>query len=493
MTLNAPQPLHNEMPAAYASRVGQWYWSWNKSDKSLGQFFTPLVVARFMAHLIPSPNKAVHVLDPGAGVGILCCALCEILEVDIELEAYEIDAQLADYLDICLSYAQTWMSARNRCLRYKIIREDFVLAYADALDLPVKNPFDVIISNPPYFKLSKMDLRARRTEQVVHGQPNIYALFMAVSAALLRSGGYAVFITPRSYAAGHYFSRFREYFFSLMRPRAFHLFESRSEVFEEVLQESLVLLAERSTEDTDVILSSTRSTTDFSHPVTRKKSTMEILSKDLVLHLPLSEQDDSVAQLVHSWRGNFHDYGIEISTGPVVPFRATDLVSAVGEVPATHAPLFWMQNVQPMRCIWPQRRQGQYLRLDGADKLLLPNQNYVLLRRFSAKEERQRLTAAPYLAELKTPVIGIENHLNYIYRPNGKLSDDETRGLAVMLNSSLMDSYFRIFSGNTQVSATELRKLPLPPLEAIRELGQLASYSDANVDVLFTEVLGLYA
>ena len=41
------------------------------------------------------------------------------------------------------------------------------------------------------------------------------------------------------------------------------------------------------------------------------------------------------------------------------------------------------------------------------------------------------------------------------------------------------------------MSATELRSLPLPPLEAIVELGRLATGSD--VDVLIAEMLGIYA
>ena len=151
-----------------------------------------------------------------------------------------------------------------------------------------------------------------------------------------------------------------------------------------------------------------------------------------------------------------------------------------------------MQNVQAMRCIFPARPQSQYLRLDGADKLLVPNQNYVLLRRFSAKEERRRLVAAPYFAELNGAFIGIENHLNYIYRPNGQLADEETLGLAVLLNSALLDIYFRIFSGNTQVNATELRKLPLPPLETIIALGHLTKDTDTEIDVLVNTVLGVY-
>ena len=489
MALGEPKPLPGERPAAYAHRIGQWYLSWNKPDKALGQFFTPLSVARFMADLLPEREGLFRVLDPGAGTGILACALCEASKGDLELVAYEVDGKLADYLDVCLSYAQLWMKSNNRRLSYTIIRDDFILSCSNSLVTPTDKPFDLVISNPPYFKLSKSDPRARAAERVVYGQPNIYALFMAVSAALLRVGGHAVFITPRSYTSGQYFSRFRNYFFGYMRPRAIHLFESRRDVFDEVLQESMILLAERSTQNGDVILSSSGG---FDFP-RRTKSSGDILDNDNVLHLPLSEQDDAIAEIVRSWTGRLHQYGMDISTGPVVPFRATHLVASIGNVPSTHAPLLWMRNVKPMRCDWPVKHKAQYLALESADKLLLPNQNYVLLRRFSAKEERQRLTAAPYLAEFDTPVIGLENHLNYIHRPNGQLTEDETRGLAVLLNSTFMDSYFRIFNGNTQVSATELRKLPLPPLEAIIELGRCAAYSHSDVNNLTAEVLGLYA
>jgi adenine-specific DNA-methyltransferase len=492
MALNLPQPLPDELPAAYAHRIGQWYLSWNVPNKALGQYFTPLATARFMAEKLTLSADCTHLLDPGAGCGILACAVCEIASGDISLEAYEVDDNLALCLGACLSYSQQWMAQRGQSLRYTVHRDDFVLTHADALYWSTSKPFDVVIANPPYFKLSMSDPRARAANRVVHGQPNMYALFMAISAALLRPGGQGIFITPRSYAAGAYFSRFREYFFGKMRPRAIHVFESRREVFDEVLQESLILLAERSDVDCNVALSSSIGT-DFNRITQRIKPVSAVLGEDNILHLALTEKDDLAAEIVRSWSGNLHDYGMEISTGPVVPFRAANLVSAVGDVPVTHAPLLWMQNIKPMNCQWPVRHKAQYLQIDGAQKLLLPNQNYVLLRRFSAKEDRQRLTAAPYLAQLDTPYIGLENHLNYIYRPDGRLTDDETRGLSVLLNSHLMDTYFRVFSGNTQVSATELRVLPLPPLDIIVELGRVSAHAVIPADTLIREVLGQYA
>jgi len=42
--------------------------------------------------------------------------------------------------------------------------------------------------------------------------------------------------------------------------------------------------------------------------------------------------------------------------------------------------------------------------------------------------------------------------------------------LAVYLNSTLFDRYFRLFSGHTQVNATDLRKMRYPTRELLMRL-----------------------
>lgn len=68
-------------------------------------------------------------------------------------------------------------------------------------------------------------------------------------------------------------------------------------------------------------------------------------------------------------------------------------------------------------------------------------------------------------------LIGLENHLNYIHRPKGSLAEEEVYGLAALLNTRLIDVYFRALNGNTQVNASDMRILPLPSIEIIREIG----------------------
>ena len=502
---NIFQPFVGERPTEYADRVGRWYASTvtEPHKKKYGQYLTPIPVADFLASLLDSKGPAVRILDPGAGTGVLACALCEKLSSHpvkpraIALVTYETDRALIPATTAGLDYLKTWLVAREITFTYAIETKDFVQANARALDdsqgtfsqiASLEEPFDVAISNPPYFKIPKDDPRARVAASVVHGQPNIYALFMAVSASLLKTDGELVFITPRSYTAGPYFRLFREKFFSTVKPEAFHLFGSRTEAFgrDEILQEHLILKAGRLPVDggeraspSFVVITSSGGASDLASANKRVVPLTHVITpgcKNSIIRIPVSDEDEKITELVDSWKGSLHKYGMEISTGPVVPFRAVRFLAEKGRAPETHAPLLWMQNVKPMSAQWPiETRKQQYIMVTaGSLPLLVPDRNYVLMRRFSAKEERRRLVSAPLLAStLGSNLVGLENHLNYIYRPKGELMPEEAYGLAAFYSCRIPDTYFRTFNGNTQISATELRNMPLPPLELLKEAGRM--------------------
>ena len=130
--------------------------------------------------------------------------------------------------------------------------------------------------------------------------------------------------------------------------------------------------------------------------------------------------------------------------------------------------------------------------------LLVADVTYVLLRRFSAKEEERRLVAAPLIrGSLGASMVGLENHLNYVRGVSRELDDELAYGLVVLYNSTFLDRYFRMSNGNTQVSATELRAMPLPDERDIRLLGvqaqaQLPYEHDRDtLDALVAEILRL--
>ena len=116
-----------------------------------------------------------------------------------------------------------------------------VLVYS----LDLKTRYDLIISNPPYYKLNKSSPKALALQQYVYGQPNIYAFFMLLSGMLLNETGEMVFITPRSFCSGLYYSKIRRWFVNTLTLDRLHLFETRKDVFvdDEILQENLIFHA----------------------------------------------------------------------------------------------------------------------------------------------------------------------------------------------------------------------------------------------------------
>ena len=102
--------------------------------------------------------------------------------------------------------------------------------------------------NPPYFKVRKDSEHAKLMRCIVHGQPNIYAFFMALGARLLKEHGELVAITPRSFCNGLYFRGFRRWYFDRVALDHVHIFESRTETFKHsnVLQENIITKVHRS-------------------------------------------------------------------------------------------------------------------------------------------------------------------------------------------------------------------------------------------------------
>jgi adenine-specific DNA-methyltransferase len=210
-----------------------------------------------------------------------------------------------------------------------------------------------------------------------------------------------------------------------------------------------------------------------------------------ILFLPTSTDDLRVMDVFAGWQDSLHSYGLEVSTGPVVPFRAEEYLRASRS--QTTAPMLWLQHVLPGRIEWPLAggfRKPEYIEAGAPAKLLVKNRTYVLLRRFSAKEDERRLVAAPYVRDsIPGMVLGLENHLNFIHCKDGDLDPKMAAALAAMLNSSLFDAYFRLSNGNTQVSATELRALPLPPVKSLDALARRLE-SGETADRAVSEVFG---
>jgi adenine-specific DNA-methyltransferase len=514
------RPIENEPPSSYANRLGEYYSSMSSQSekKEKGQFFTPLEISYFMASLFTTKKNRISILDPGCGTGILSISLIEHIvntKNDIEtfsLVAYETDNDLLKFCSHTYEYLREWLDKKNISFTYKICNSDFILdfeyslKYTNNLFESKLDTYDFIISNPPYFKLPKEDKRTLASKEVVNGHANIYSIFMAISASILKSDGQLVFITPRSFSSGNYFHKFRNYFFNRVDIAQAHLFHSRKNTFnkDNVLQETLILKCvpkDKSINRPTIIISSSDGIKDLNNPSIAKIPSdlvMEYKSVDKVLFLPTNQEEKIIVELFRSYEGSLNKYGFQISTGPVVGFRATQYILENEDLRSEKiAPLYWLHNVSKMTLDWPINKpnKGQYISVCNASMpLLVQNKNYIFLRRFSSKDDKSRLIAAPYLSNaIESKFIGIENKLNYIYKPHGHMDRLELIGLSAILNSELFDKFFRILNGNVNVSSTELRLIPLPPLDIIKEIGNelilLNIFDNSTINHLVNERL----
>jgi adenine-specific DNA-methyltransferase len=168
------------------------------------------------------------------------------------------------------------------------------------------------------------------------------------------------------------------------------------------------------------------------------------------------------------------ELGLSVSTGKVVDFRAKEYLRQ-NPGPGT-APLIYPCHFNGGFVHWPReksRKRNAIVSNEQTHELLVPAGIYVLVKRFTTKEEKKRIVACIYDSHrIPAPLVGFENHLNYFHINGHGLPMGLAKGVAAFLNSMVVDSYFRQFNGHTQVNATDLRNLNFPTKSELEKLGR---------------------
>jgi len=505
-----PEKSANQTLVNYTESLTDWYIEHTPAEyrKEKGQYFTPRKVSEFMIKQFEDidKNEKIRILDPGAGIGIFESTFCEYImslekKVEVSFTLYEKDATVVHLLRHNMRICKEEMASRGFKVAYKVFNKDFILSNAKFFDKQKEKinnmeRYDLVISNPPYHKLKKDSPHVTKMKNIIDGATNIYLLFMALSAKLLKNGGQMTVLTPRSYCSGLYFKKFRKWFFEIIKPYKIHLFESRKEVFKKygVLQEIVILTAIKTSRMPENISISLSNGTPIENELrTRSIAYNRIItekSDDILMRMPIYELDELIAESIDKLEYNLETLGFKVSTGRVVPFRLEEfLLKSIYDC-NDFIPLICMHNIIAGMVKWPIEKNNKptgVKKTEKSEKILVPNKNYVLIKRFSTKEGKQRINAGVYLSSiLNSELIGIENHVNYIYKIDGELTVNEAYGIATLLNSRLYNKYFQITNGSTQVNATELRNLPLPSIKKIRKIGRLVKMRIRN-DVIENE------
>ncbi len=464
-----------------------------RERSKIGQFLTPLNIARFMASLFKKEKKHVRILDAGAGTGVLFAACVEALAskkhrpASIYVAAYESDRKILPYLKETMKQCES--ICKNVGIQFcgEVIAEDFITAAIARLEenLFTKQgeKFTHAILNPPYKKINGQSLVRRLLNVAGIEVSNLYAAFVWLSAHLLEDKGELVAITPRSFCNGPYFRRFRIKLLKMMSLHHIHVFESRKKAFidDNVLQENVIYHMVKEEGRPEKLMISSSEGSEFDKLKSRLVPYNIVFrpnDRDAFIHLILSDTDKLVMDQIETFSTSLTSLGIDVSTGKVVDFRARQFLRNMPDKGT--APLIYPCHFISGFVKWPSescKKSNAIVISSPTEELLLPKGYYVLAKRFTTKEERKRVVAAIYdPTTINAAIVGFENHLNYFHADGEGLSANLAKGLALYLNTSLFDQYFRLFSGHTQVNATDLRKMPYPSREQLLRLGTHVKY-----------------
>ncbi|MGD0137322.1 MAG: Eco57I restriction-modification methylase domain-containing protein [Tepidisphaeraceae bacterium] len=456
----------------------------NATRNTLGQFMTPGEIASFMAGFFQTNRASVRILDPGAGVGTLTASLVERFLAmkrhpqSIVAICYEIDSGLFEQL------AKTLDACHQQCKRqgvrfgFDIRREDYIRAGSTAmLGILSRDTemFDCVVMNPPYHKIRSHSDTRLQLRSVGIETSNLYSAFMLLAARQLNPLGEFVSITPRSFCNGPYFREFRREFLRLLDIRHIHVFESRTDAFSEddVLQENVIVYGVRQpAQDHPIGVSITSALGAVSSISVHRRQIVRPDDPEAIIHIVTDGDGHDVAERMLRLPETLDSLGLSVSTGRVVDFRARDHLRAKAGFDT--APLIYSAHFRDGMVRWPNsstRKPNAIVANDVTASLLVPAGFYVLTKRFSAKEERRRVVAAVYdPRQISAQRVGFDNKTNYLHRGNVGMDERLARGLAIFLNSAMVDRYFRLFSGHTQVNSADLRRLRYPSIVQLRML-----------------------
>ncbi|MBB5619547.1 adenine-specific DNA-methyltransferase [Pedobacter cryoconitis] len=476
----------------------------------LGQFFTPGNVGMFMASLFKDIKGEVSLLEPGVGIGSLVGSFVQEAakrkQLDnLIIESFDLETGIKPVLEKTINFCNKVAATEGFKIEHQFHRKDFIISAVSEIHKNMDKRFSHVIMNPPYKKINsdgnhRLALRTVGIEAV-----NLYAAFFALSVEMLKDGGELVAIIPRSFCNGTYYQPFREFLLKSGSIKHIHIFDSRSKAFasDEVLQENIIIHFIKGLTSQNVTITSSPDANfhidkDSDTIVTTDMTTREISFDKLVqpkdkqffIHIAATSREQDIINRLSCFTTSLEDLGIKVSTGPVVDFRHQD--DWIKQPEPGAAPLLYPHHFTGSFS-WPKetKKPNAIRHSPQTNSFLWQNKgHFVVVKRFSSKEEKHRIMAFVYGSDLPGELIGFDNKLNVFHTNKIGLSKDLAKGLYIYLNSSLLDKYYRQFGGHTQVNASDLKSLHYPDKETLERIGKKVidlELSQPKIDLLLDQ------
>lgn len=177
----------NDLPELYEAYLAE---TDKDSKKSLGQYYTPEDVSKFIA------NEAVKLYEDGDNIADVCCGCGNLVVRFVEALQKKIHIYLYDVDKTALKIARMRLNEYIEDEYIHVIEGDFL---NDEISLPERT---LTISNPPYGRPEK-DYMFFQTSDT----NNLYAL---LTEKIVKQSKNAVFIIPQSFTSGTKYQSLRD-------------------------------------------------------------------------------------------------------------------------------------------------------------------------------------------------------------------------------------------------------------------------------------------
>jgi len=292
-----------------------------------------------------------------------------------------------------------------------------VVTVGDALKHDGIGNFDLVIGNPPYGRVKLDEPLRTHYARSLYGHANLYGLFTDLALRLAKQKGVIAYLTPTSFLGGQYFKALREILTVETTPVAFDFIADRDGVFDDVLQETILVAYH-------VAKTKKAAAVSLVVPQGIEQASVEPIGKVRVPSngspwiIPRAAQDTAYVQAVSKMPGRLSYFGYQVSTGQLVWNRHKPQLrqqKVNGELP-----IIWAESVTPAGFNFSAERRNHapYIELHEQPHLIT-RKTCVLLQRTTAKEQERRLSSAviPQAFIDQHGGVVVENHLNIIYAP----------------------------------------------------------------------------
>jgi len=384
--------------------------------KSFGQYFTPKSIREELLKKVHLNQKKIKILDPACGTGEFLLSACKYFK-NAELYGWDIDEKLINISKKVVPKA-----------KFETI---------DSLTKNIKNEFNIVVGNPPYFEFTPSKEIRNKYKEVVNGRVNIFNLFIKLGLDLIKENGYLAYVVPPSMNNGAYFNKLREYIIKYSNIEYLSIIKS-PKLFHQAQQTVMPLILKK--------------TKNKGHYIFKKNG------------ITLFTEKPSNLIKAFSGKKTLKELNYSVRTGKLVWNQNRNLL--------THNPkegilLIWAKNITSAGLKIPLKDKPQYIKSKNYD--IGPA---IVVNRIVGSVGNSQLKAN--IIPKGTKFIA-ENHVNVIYPPNENgqlnlvLSNKENNDISIekitrQLNSKEKIELLQYITGNTQISKNELEKLF--PLEA---------------------------